>query len=472
MATPVRARTTGINQPKLVVHLLIAFFVGCALTTTVLLHFVQIQTDANRLDHPLSPARAADQSSVHVLSHPNGISSPSTTGVTPTLSNTTNNSLNGIRILIAIAAYDFSQLPHLEEVLDGYQDLCTTGAARVDIVLHATIPYPVALIDLWNSRLLSGCKDVFSLQITLVPSVLRLHLVDCHRPLFYEKINEYDLFIYTEDDIRVTPRTVAGYLDETRRLRDRFGPEKASLMNVGIVRYEYNFPSNVVMDDKTRHATQNVTRVYWEHGQFPILGKAVEAVPIDELSKTHVHMKNHHQGMFLATRELLLAWKEKPGCEFDKVRNRPGMKNRPSQPSEGTQRVWMSSQMLYGKHHCGIQQVIPIAEFGTLTVLHLPNKNYRRVGHYQNRTFSDGTEKFDFGATGSLLTAMELHLELRRKFPPSPKHPYWGVTMVDQVDMARTSLLKRRMGEYHAYVDRGGILSEKDFSSTALVEEQ
>jgi hypothetical protein len=186
---------------------------------------------------------------------------------------------------------------------------------------------------------------------------LKLHLVDCHRPLFYEKINEYDLFIYTEDDIRVSPRTVAAYLDETHRIAEKVGKERASDFNVGIVRYEYNFPSNVVMDDKTRHATQNVTRVYWEHSMFPPIPKAIDAAPVDEFKETHVHMKNHHQGMFMATADLLKAWKDRIGCEFDKVRDRPGLKNRPSQPSEGTQRVWMSSQMLYGGRHCNVQQV-------------------------------------------------------------------------------------------------------------------
>lgn len=266
-------------------------------------------------------------------------------------------SLHDIRILIAIAAFDFSQLPHLEEVLDSYQDLCVAGPSKVDIIIHATVAYPVSLIDLLNSRLVPACKDVLAISVIIVDSSLRLHLVDLHRPLFYERINEYDLFVYTEDDIRVGTRTVAAYLDETRRIEEQVGKNRASDFNVGVIRYEYNFPSNVVMDDKTRHATQNVTRVYWEHSTFPAIDKAVDAVPVAEFRKTHVHCKNHHQGMFLATRNLLLAWKDRLGCNFDQVKNRPGMKNRPSQPSEGTQRVWMSSQQLYGRSHCNVQQV-------------------------------------------------------------------------------------------------------------------
>jgi len=266
-------------------------------------------------------------------------------------------SLQNIRILIAVAAFDFNQLPHLEEVLDSYQDLCVAGASKLDIVVHATVPYPVTLIDLLNSRLVPACYDTLTISIILVEPSLRLHLVDLHRPLFYERIHEYDLFVYTEDDIRVGARTVVAYLDETKRITALVGKLRASDFNVGVVRYEYNFPSNVIMDDKTRHATQNVTRVYWEHSMFPPIDKAVDAVPAEEFKKTHVHCKNHHQGMFLATRDLLLAWKDRSGCNFDQVKNRPGMKNRPSQPSEGTQRVWMSSQQLYGARHCNVQQV-------------------------------------------------------------------------------------------------------------------
>jgi len=68
-----------------------------------------------------------------------------------------------MRILIAIDAFDFSQLPLLEEVLDAYQDICVTGASKVDVVIHATVAYPVTLIDLLNSRLLPACDNIFSL---------------------------------------------------------------------------------------------------------------------------------------------------------------------------------------------------------------------------------------------------------------------------------------------------------------------
>jgi hypothetical protein len=238
-----------------------------------------------------------------------------------------------------------------------------------------------------------------------------------------------------------------------------------------------------MLHSQTRHATQNVTRVYWEHSyQIPAFPKAVDAVPQPALNKGYVHMKNHHQGMFLATRELLLAWKEDPKCQFHIVTNRPSSKIS-SQPSEGTQRVWMSSQQLYAGKHCNVQQVIPIDKFGALTCLHLPNKNYRRVGKFRNRTFSDGTEHFE--TPPQLLTAMMLHVEMRRQLPPmTGQHPYHGIQMVDHIDRKLWShdlnkkfskedylaLVDRTMKEFSDYVGRGGVLVPENLARTDLVQ--
>jgi hypothetical protein len=324
-----------------------AFLFGCIVSTMVVLNYVAIATspvhgnEGLGLPHPLNDRRVVEigQDVDSVAGNiGEGVVGPTTDSISA--SSTTTNPLFRQRILIAIAAYDFNQIPHLGEVLDAYQDLCVTGASKVDIVIHATEAYPVTLIDLLNSRLLPGCRDIFSITIVLKPKRLRLHLVDCHRELFYRKIDEYDLFIYTEDDIRVPPRVVGAYLAETKKVQDIVGLEASSNFNVGIVRYEYNFPSNVVMDDKTRQATLNVSRVYWEHGFYPVVGGAVRFLKEKRLEDSYIQMQNDHQGMFLATRYLLKAWKDRENCHFDKARDRPGQKKDPHQPAEGTQRVW------------------------------------------------------------------------------------------------------------------------------------
>jgi hypothetical protein len=208
----------------------LGFIFGCLICSTVLLGFKLHLHESNRslAAHPMPLISSTIQQS-----------SPFSV-------------LDGTKIFICIAAFDFSQLPHLEEVLDAYSDLCAAGA-YVDVIIHATMPYPVSWIDMLNTRF--DCDNPsprakFQVTISLHSPALRLHLVDVHRPLMYENIDNYDLFIYTEDDIRVTPRTVATYLRETERVKAIVGTKEAVRYNVGIVRYEYNFPSNVIMDDK------------------------------------------------------------------------------------------------------------------------------------------------------------------------------------------------------------------------------
>lgn len=192
-------------------------------------------------------------------------------------------------------------------------------------------------------------------------------------------------------------------------------------------------------------------------------------------------MTNHHQGMFIATRYLLQAWKERPGCNFDVVRDRPGMAERPSQPTEGTQRVWMSSQMLHGKRHCNVQQVIPIDKFGELTVLHLPNKNYRRVGRKGRLggKKNDGTKINEFSTNATayaplssqLVSAMHLHVEFSKNWPKSPIIPYIGpVYMVNEGYKSPPQKVQVMLDEYEAYVSRGGVMIDDDMAKQIPID--
>jgi hypothetical protein len=306
----------------------VTFLFGCLLTASVVLN-VKVNSVDPHQQHRLHPPPLLEQKAVASSS-----TSAVSAGRNPLSSH---DAIKGVKILVNLVAFDFSQIPHLEEVLDSYHDVCTAGAGRVDVMIHSTVAYPVVILDLWNTRF--TCEN-FEITIVLKPKNLRLHLVDCHREVFYQNIDKYDLFIYSEDDIRVRPTTIATYLVETEKVRRAVAesPDHTfSDFNVGIVRYEYNYPANVIMDDNTRHATQNVTRAYWEHSGFqrPVVPNAVTAVEQAPLAKEYITMKNHHQGMYLATRDLLKAWKER--CDFHIAKNRPG---RGGQPSEGTQRVW------------------------------------------------------------------------------------------------------------------------------------
>jgi len=80
--------------------------------------------------------------------------------------------------------------------------LYTTIGAHVHIYIHTTEPYTVALIDLLNTRV--SCRDGgIQVNIILKSPAVRLNLVDCHRELFYDKLDEYDIFIYSEVRVKL-----------------------------------------------------------------------------------------------------------------------------------------------------------------------------------------------------------------------------------------------------------------------------
>ncbi|KAL7555025.1 hypothetical protein ACHAWF_018620 [Thalassiosira exigua] len=482
--TPSRQSTTrttiSSSTARLVLLLSTAFLFGIAVCSAFFLwqtHRTDPLLSTSHLPHyhgnvPLSPAKGRLSTSKKKAG--DGSDSASSSSI-----------LEGLRVLVTIASYDFMQIAHLEEVLDGFRDLCYAGS-MVDIVVYTTVMYPVALIDMFNDRMRCNNPSPSSgLTVTLIlkPSSVRLFLVDFHRELFYDRIDQYDLFVYTEDDIRISPTTLAAYLYETKRVESLVGPEQALDFNVGIVRYEYDFPQNVVITDKTRHASVNVTRVYWEHVGHPAFEKSVNKVKDKQLSPYYVSMKGPHQGMYMVTPNRLRAWKDRPKCRFDEIRERPSHPDRPHQPSEGTQRVWMSSHMMYGKGHCKITQLLPVENFGQLTVLHLPNKNYRRVGkqgrlgggdvHAPKNSFKDGTEYFE-PTHPDLLKALELHIALKREFTKlqsnigGEKKVYTGIRMVDtgveyrKMHKNHRAAARKRMEAYSAYVERGGYMIDED----------
>lgn len=158
---------------------------------------------------------------------------------------------------------------------------------------------------------------------------------------------------------------------------------------------------------------------------------------------------------------------------------------------------YFSSQMLYGKNHCNVQQVIPMDRFGSFNILHLPNKNYRRIGKKGRlggtnsspiNEFGDSKSKFDNPSSHVLLTAMELHVELEKHFPSTRRRQqqqqnmygkerrYAGViTMKNELDPKpyfsnkekHLKLVEKRMKAYEAYVQRGGIMSKEDMEGAS-----
>ena len=351
------------------------------------------------------------------------------------------------KLLAAIVSFDLQQSVYLQQQLDSFRDICESGLYDVQVVVYTATVFNVSLLALMTE--LTQCySGHLGIEVIVKSPATALHLVDYHRALFYERLHQYDLFLYTEDDIRIGLSQLVAFVSETQRLKDSCSRGKFADYSLGFVRYEHDLPYSGV-DDANRKKTSDSTRVYWEHNKRPLEKNFAIVRGDPELPDAeYVTMSNHHQGFYLATKEQLALWKIR--CQFDVATNRPGTGN---QPKHGTQRVWMSSLMLFHKKHCNVKQVIPVSKFSLFSVHHLANKNYKRIGK-RGRLQGAG----EGGA--QWVRAEEVRNWLQTE---QATHGLPLISMVDEIDplmYASENFLKgAKLGfaEYREATDRSGI---------------
>ncbi len=116
-----------------------------------------------------------------------------------------------MKALVAIANYGTKNARHAQRLIEAYQAL----------------PFPVDIHVLSEAP-----KDYgpgVAVQVGL-PSPDPWSLPFAHRPLFAEKVDQYDLFIYTEDDVLIGAANIAAFLAASAALDPSLLP--------GFVRYE------------------------------------------------------------------------------------------------------------------------------------------------------------------------------------------------------------------------------------------
>lgn len=116
-----------------------------------------------------------------------------------------------MKILVAMANYGMKNVEYAKQLIQEYRSM----PFDVDIVVLSEAPK-----DYGNDvKVLVGLpsKDPWSLPFS-------------HRRLFAENINDYDIFIYTEDDTLIRKDNILAFIRATNALGDKFVP--------GFIRYE------------------------------------------------------------------------------------------------------------------------------------------------------------------------------------------------------------------------------------------
>lgn len=225
-----------------------------------------------------------------------------------------------MRILVAIASYGHANDRYLDRVINEYR----STKFDVDVVVLSNIekavpPAVECLVGL-------PTKDPWSLPFL-------------HKKLFLERLNLYDLFIYSEDDILITEENIRAFLDVESDLNE---DEIA-----GFLRVEYG-----------PNGERNFPEV---HGHFRWDCESVRV----RGSYTLAHFTNEHSACYILTRQQLAKAIASGGFLVE--------------PHEGEYDL-LCSAATDPYTQCGFRRLIAVSHVEQFWVHHLPNKYIGRFG--------------------------------------------------------------------------------------------
>jgi 2-polyprenyl-3-methyl-5-hydroxy-6-metoxy-1,4-benzoquinol methylase len=224
------------------------------------------------------------------------------------------------RVLVAIASHGTSNDRYLERIIREYRSM----SCAIDIVVLSNIDKgPTA-----GAECIVGMptKDPWSLPFA-------------HKKLFVERHDQYDLFIYSEDDILITEKNIRAWLDVTSVL-----PEDEV---AGFLRVEF-------AEDGQRNYPDIHAHFHWDPSSVKWRGDYILA-----------HFTNEHAACFALTREQLGKALRSGG--FDVA------------PHQGRYDLACSAAT-DPYTQCGLKKLVPISHLEDFTVHHLTNRYVGRMG--------------------------------------------------------------------------------------------
>lgn len=355
------------------------------------------------------------------------------------------------RIFVSIPSYEYQKtFCYLDDMIDSFRDLCHSGA-KVFIQLYITSPLSVEQINLFNAKNKCFHPDgAFEIHAKIKPLNLKFHFVDAHRKDFYENLDSYDLFIYTEDDHYIRPTHVAAYFHHTQKLYELTG-EAFPNYSIGFLRYERDL--------------ENAQKLTFDQYLYKYAGLHSFGNPA--LLGLYVgNTRMPYQGMFMATQDQLRNWKTK--CEFDNVQNH-------GESKEIIHREYVASLALFSndgvkKESCNVTQLFPIESFQDFLLHHMADKyitnaNFERensmspqdLQRYVSKVAYNSPVDSSFLLSSSVVDGTKdeiyydgVEMEIEPEDVEEMSRQDDGETQVQQV--------LQRMAEYQKYKDRLGLL--------------
>lgn len=225
-----------------------------------------------------------------------------------------------LRLLVVIASYGTANSAYLDRVISEYQSM----SFDVDVVIISNIDKkPAADIE---------C-------VVGLPNKNPWSLPFAHKELFAARADQYDLFIYSEDDILITERNIRAFLDVTSVLNE---DEVAGLMLV-------EKASNGELNYPQAHGS-----FHWDCTSVKIRGNYYLA-----------HFTNEHAASYVLTQQQLARAIASGGFLVG--------------PHEGKYDLPCTAAT-DPYTQCGFKKLIPISNIDDFSAHHLPNKYINRLG--------------------------------------------------------------------------------------------
>jgi 2-polyprenyl-3-methyl-5-hydroxy-6-metoxy-1,4-benzoquinol methylase len=231
-----------------------------------------------------------------------------------------NNCEKPLSILVAVASYGSTNDAHLQQLLREYRSM----PFDVDVVVFSNI----------EKHLGPDVQCVVGL-----PSKNPWSLPFAHKKLFAERIDRYDLFIYSEDDVLITERNIRALIRVNSDLRDD--------EIVGFLRIEKGLDGSLNYPEIHGH-------FHWTSTSARLRGKY-----------TLAHFTNEHAACYVLTRYQLAKAIESGGFLIS--------------PHEGKYDM-LCSAATDPYTRCGFEKLIPISHIDEFSVHHLPNKYVNKLG--------------------------------------------------------------------------------------------
>jgi SAM-dependent methyltransferase len=224
-----------------------------------------------------------------------------------------------VKILVALANYGTNNDPFLKRVLDEYH----TMPYQVDVVVLSNLPKDFG----------PGVEVIVG-----VPYKNPFAFPFAHKKLLAERLSQYDLFIYAEDDILISQRNIEAFLRATVVLLEN---ELAGL-----------FIAESSKDGTLSYCVLH-GHYHWDLDSVRVRGEY-----------TLARCTNEHSACFLLTQEQLRRAIASGGFLVE--------------PHEGRYQL-RETAATDPYTQCGFQKMIPISHLDDFTAMHLPNKYWQRA---------------------------------------------------------------------------------------------